>query len=184
MGGKRILSLLSKIKAKYYRSSFASRGEWINYLRGLGVTIGEECDIFNTVNFGSEPYLVTIGNRVKMTTGVRLITHDGGVHVLRNLGLLPNADIYGEIVIGDNVFVGNNVIIMPGVEIGENSIIGAGSVVTRSIPPNSIAAGVPARVIRDIHAYYEKYKDKADMTKSMNAAEKRAYLVQKYNLPS
>lgn len=53
-----------------------------------------------------------------------------------------------DIIIGDNVWIGTHVVILPGVTIGSGSVIGAGSVVTKSIPPNSIAVGNPARVIR------------------------------------
>lgn len=55
-----------------------------------------------------------------------------------------------EIIIGSNVWIGNNVIILPGVHIGDNSIIGAGSVVTKDVPGCSIYAGVPAKLIREI----------------------------------
>lgn len=57
-----------------------------------------------------------------------------------------------EVIIGKRVFIGTNAIILKGVCIGDNSVIGAGSVVTRSIPPNSIAAGNPCRVIRELAA--------------------------------
>ena len=52
------------------------------------------------------------------------------------------------VIIGDNVEIGSNAVILPGVEIGNNSTIGAGAVVVENIPPNSIAAGVPAKVIK------------------------------------
>lgn len=51
--------------------------------------------------------------------------------------------------IGNNVWIGRNVVIMPGVRIGDGSIIGAGAVVTRDVPENSIAVGVPAKVLRN-----------------------------------
>jgi acetyltransferase-like isoleucine patch superfamily enzyme len=54
--------------------------------------------------------------------------------------------------IGNNVWIGRNSIILPGVEIGDHSVIGAGSVVTRSVPPRSLAAGNPARIIREVAA--------------------------------
>ena len=59
-------------------------------------------------------------------------------------------EIAKPITVGDNVWIGAGVTVLAGVSIGENSVIGAGSVVTRSIPPNVIAVGVPCRVIRPI----------------------------------
>jgi len=56
----------------------------------------------------------------------------------------------GPVIIGNNVWLGRNVAVMPGVSIGNGSVIGANSVVTKDIPPNSFAAGVPARVVRDL----------------------------------
>lgn len=57
-----------------------------------------------------------------------------------------------EVIIGDNVWIGDNVVILPGVHIGDGSIIGANAVVTHDIPPNSIAVGSPARVIKQWNA--------------------------------
>jgi acetyltransferase-like isoleucine patch superfamily enzyme len=54
------------------------------------------------------------------------------------------------VTIGRNVWIGRNCLVLPGTVIGENSVIAAGSIVTHSIPPNSLAAGIPARVIREI----------------------------------
>lgn len=146
------------------------------------VVIGDGCEIYKNVGFGSEPYLIKIGNKVRITEGVRFITHDGGMWVLRNNGTLKDADKFGRIVIGNNVHVGLNAVIMPGVTIGDNVIIGVGSIVTKDIPSNSVAVGVPAKVIRTIDGYYEKHKNDVDFTKEMSTVEKRAYLYKKYNL--
>lgn len=108
------------------------------------------------------------------------MTHDGGLHVLRNKKLCENADYFGKIKIGNNVFIGWNTIIMPDVEIGDDCIIGCGCVVTRNIPSGCVAVGCPARVIETIEEYYYKNKDNYDFTKSMSSEEKRKYLERKY----
>lgn len=147
-----------------------------------GVHMGDHCEVFSNVSFGSEPYLVTLGNNVKITSAVQFITHDGGMYVLRNMKLLENADKFGRINVGNNVFIGVCSTIMPGVTIGDNVVIGACSVVTHDIPSNSVACGVPARVIKSIEQYYENSKDKVDFVKSMNRDEKKMYLFRKYNI--
>lgn len=152
----------------------------VRYFRSLGADIGENCEIRNS-QFGSEPYLITIGNNVRIGSGVSLITHDGGVWVLRNMKEeYKNADLIKPIHIGSNVHIGTNAIIMGGVTIGSNCIIGCGAVVTKSIPDNSIAAGVPARVIETIEEYEDKNKARLIQTKGMNTLEKREYLISKY----
>lgn len=150
--------------------------------RKRGIRLGEGCHVYGRVSFGSEPYLIDFGNNVRITKGVEFITHDGGVWTLRKMKLLENADIFGPIKVGNNVHIGINTIVMPNVCIGNNVIIGAGSIVTKDIPDNSVAAGVPARVIRTIEEYYDKYKDKVDYTKHMNPEEKKKYLYKKYGL--
>ena len=145
-----------------------------------GGTIGEGCEIFPNVEFGSEPYLITIGNNVRITSGVRFITHDGGVWTLRKCKGVETIDVFGKIYVGDNVHIGWNAIIMPGVSIRKNCVIGAGAVVTKSVPDNSVAVGVPARVIESIDEYYEKVKEKCDYTKNYTKEEKRKYLKKKF----
>lgn len=145
----------------------------------LGGKIGSDCEIAPDVEFGSEPYLISIGNHVRLTKGVKFITHDGGTWVLRGLGI-ENIDIFGPITIGNNVNIGWNAIILPNVSIGDNCIIGAGAIVTRDIPNNSIAVGVPAKVIESIDTYKEKALEKCDYTKQYSWKEKKKYLINKY----
>ena len=146
----------------------------------LKVDIGEGCHIYPGVDFGSEPYLIKLGNNVRITNGVRFITHDGGLWVLRNNGMLEDADLFGRIIIGNNVHIGLNAVIMPGVSIGDNVIIGVGSIVTKDVPSNVVVAGVPARVIKSIDDYYHKNKEYVVFTKHMPMKEKRQFLINKY----
>lgn len=158
--------------------------KYINYLRkNGGVEIGFGCQIDKSVFFGSEPYLIKIGNKVRVSRNVSFITHDGGMWVLRNLDdNLVNADKFGRIIIGNNVNIGWNVIIMPNVTIGDNVIIGAGAIVTKDIPQNSVAVGIPARVIETIDEYKDKNKNKIFLTKNMNINEKKEYLINYFKL--
>ena len=86
------------------------------------------------------------------------------------------ADKFGRIVIGNNVHIGTNAIIMPGVSIGNNCIVGCGAVVTHNVPDNTIVAGVPARKIETIEEYAEKMRGKFVNTKGMSREEKREFL--------
>lgn len=169
------MNFINKIIFRF--SGFEKRAK---LLRKSGVLIGKNSEIYADVNFGSEPYLVELGDNVRITSGCKLITHDGGVWVLRNLKKLENADLFGKIKIGNNVHIGMNSIIMPNVNIGENCIIGCGAIVTKDIPNNSVAVGVPARVIENIDTYYEKNKNRCDFTKKLNKKEKETYLMKKY----
>lgn len=152
------------------------------YKKKIGVKMGNDCQVFNNVGFGSEPYLVQLGSKVKITNGTQFITHDGGMEVLRNLESLPNADFFGQIIIGNNVFIGNRTMILPGVTVGDNVVIGAGSIVTKDIPNDSVCAGVPAKVIRSIDEYKNKYTDLVDYTKGLSQNEKKKYLEKKFDL--
>ena len=79
----------------------------IEILRKRGVKIGDKTYIEKNVVFGSEPYLISIGDNVRITSNVKFITHDGGMWVARNLGILENADKFGKINIGNNVKIGD-----------------------------------------------------------------------------
>lgn len=174
-----------KLLNKYYKKliRFSTPRKRAQILKKMNeVKIGDGCEVFDNVSFGSEPYLIEIGNRVRITKGVTFITHDGGVWVLRNNGMLKDADIFGRIKVGNNVHIGINSVIMPGVTIGDNVIIGVGAVVTKDIPSNSIAAGVPAKVIKSVDEYFEKHKSSVDLTKHMSFSEKKTYLLKKYEI--
>ncbi len=90
---------------------------------------------------------ITIGNNVLLGPRVGLYTAN---HAIDAAERIAGGCYARPIQIGNNVWVGANVDIMGGVTIGDNSIIGAGSVVTKNVPPNVIAAGVPCKVIREI----------------------------------
>jgi acetyltransferase-like isoleucine patch superfamily enzyme len=147
----------------------------VRYARLIGVRVGSNCKLIHP-NFGTEPYLIEIGDHVELTNNVTFVTHDGGVWVFRDE--YPEIDIFGPIVIKDNVFVGLGSIILPNVTIGNNCVIGAGSVVTTSIPDNSVAAGVPAKVLKNIDSYLESSLAKTLNCKN-NPAKKR-FLVEHF----
>lgn len=149
------------------------------YWRKKGCEIGEGAEIYPLAEFGSEPYLIKIGKNVRVNTGVNLITHDGGVWVLRHWKPeYRNIDMIRRIKIGDNVHIGTNATIMPGVTIGSNCIIGCGAIVTKDVPDNSICVGVPARVIETLEEYEQKHAKDFIQTKNMTYEEKRKYLLE------
>ena len=155
----------------------------ISYYRRQGVVLGERCEINKTAEIIAEPYLVTLGNDVRVAAGVKLITHDGGVMVARNMkemrsqyNNIENADVFGNICIGNNVHIGVNAIILPNVTIGDNVIIGAGAVVTKDIPSNSVAVGVPAKRIKSIDEYVVSNKERFTYTKQLSYDEKKRIL--------
>ena len=143
-----------------------------------GMVVGKNVSFIDTPNFGSEPYLISIGDNVTISFDVAFVNHDAGTRVIRNL---PNQNketvIYGKIEIGNNSFIGCRTVILPDVKIGDNCIIGAGSVVTKDIPSNSVACGVPCRVIDTIDGYMKKHKDDFEYMVSLPYAEKKKYLL-------
>ena len=128
-----------------------------------GLNIGKNCSLISPgPNFGSEPYLITIGDNTTVSFDVAFVTHDAGTRVLRHLAKNEKEKqtvIYGKIVIGNNCFIGCRTTILPGVTIGDNTIIGAGSVVNRDIPSNCVAAGVPCKVICTLDEYKKKHSE-------------------------
>ena len=122
-----------------------------NYIKGLvnkGLKLGENVDIIDTFFFDpSHCFLISIGNNTTICPNVRVIAHDASTKKLIGYTKI------GRIDIGQKCFIGDSAIILPNVRIGDNSIIGAGSVVTRDIPANSVAVGNPAKIICSTEEY-------------------------------
>lgn len=141
---------IRKIKGRYLH-----RFKPLRYAKRVGVNFPEGgLHLYGDISWGTEPWIITLGDNVHITNGVKFITHDGGTLLYRHL--IPDLEITKPITIGNNVYIGNDVLLLPGVKIGNDVVIGAGAVVTKDIPDNSVAAGVPARVIKTADEYFEK----------------------------
>lgn len=145
-----------------------------NYAKSIGVKLGKDSKI-ETRYLGSEPFLIEIGDHVHITSGVHFMTDDGGVWVFRQEE--PDFDVFGKIKIGSNTFIGNGTAILPGVSIGKNCVIGAYSVVTKSIPDNTVAAGCPCRIISSTEEYKQRMIKVNVKTKLMVRRQKIEYLL-------
>jgi acetyltransferase-like isoleucine patch superfamily enzyme len=123
------------------------------YFRNQGAVVGEHNRIMIR-SLGEAPFLVRIGSHCSISPGVQFETHDGGGWIFT--GENPSLQRFGRIEVKDNCFIGVSCIILANVTIGPNSIVGAGSVVTKDVPANTVVAGNPARVIKTIEEYREK----------------------------
>lgn len=129
---------------------------YIELCKARGLKVGKNVIFIEAPKFGSEPYLIEIGDRTKITANCTFINHDGAMYVIRSMEKYADARNFGRIKIGQNCFIGNNCTILPGVEMGDNCILGAGSVLNSSMPANMVFAGVPAKFICTIEEYGEK----------------------------
>lgn len=104
---------------------------------------------------------------------MKFFTH-GGANVVRDMD--PSFDCFGKIKIGNNVYIGNNTLVMPGVTVGDNVLIAAGSVVTKSIPSDVVVGGNPAKVICSRKEYYERNKPYNVQSCGLSFKDKRRLL--------
>ena len=150
----------------------------LKYAELVGVNMAGGVHLYGTVDWSTEPWIITLGKNVHITDGVKFLTHDGGTLLYRNQ--IPDLEITKPITVGDNVYIGNNVIILPGVTIGNNVVIGVGAVVTKNIPDNSVAVGVPARVIKTADEYLKKLKRESLHLGHLKGQEKDKALMKYY----
>lgn len=139
-------------RAEYLKALFASKGEHCNVEQpfycdyGYNISVGE--NFFSNMNCVIlDEAKVTIGDNVLFAPNVSLYT---ATHPLDASLRSTGAEFAFPITIGDDVWLGGNVVVLPGVTIGDNSVIGAGSVVTKDIPSNVLAVGNPCKVVREI----------------------------------
>lgn len=147
-----------------------------------GVRVGSDCRIYIS-SFGSEPFLISIGDRTTITSGVRILTHDGATCLVKDK-YGKRYQKYAPVKIGDDVFIGINSIILPGVTIGSHSIVAAGSVVTRDVPDGVIVGGNPAKIICKFEDYGEKvssrYPNERDLATAQNYKQRVLLAVEKF----
>jgi acetyltransferase-like isoleucine patch superfamily enzyme len=170
-----LLHSLADVAAEL-RNRYRRLRDPVAHARSLGVKVGEDCRLIG-VSFGSEPYLVRLGDHVSATT-TSFITHDGGAWVFRDRR--PDGDLIAPIAVGNNVFLGSAVTVMPGVSIGDNVVVGAGAVVTRDLPSNCVAVGVPAKPIRSLDEYWKAIEPRLMPTKLLGSDEKRDFLLRHF----
>lgn len=143
-----IKRLFAKLLTTISRSSFLTPGMRQRLLKWAGVKFKGRAYIGADVHFdGIRPDLVEIDDRAAITSGTRILTHffnptDRGMYL-------------GKVTIGKRVFIGVNTVIVNSVEIGDDAVIAAGSVVTKDVPAGEIWGGNPAKFIKKREIQYE-----------------------------
>jgi acetyltransferase-like isoleucine patch superfamily enzyme len=141
---------------QYPLNAIYARVKPASYAKRRGVRINGHVTIYGSSYemFGSEPYLVTLDDNTFISVGVKFVTHDGSVLPFRKN--IPDLDLAAPIHVESNTFIGMHAVILKGVTIGKNSIVGACSVVTKSVPDGCIVAGNPARTIKSTKEFLKK----------------------------
>lgn len=152
----------------------------IKVMRRRGVKIGKNCHIAN-ISYSTEPYLIEIGDHVSIASKSRIITHDGSMWIFREE--FPQIDLFGKIKIGNNVFIGIGCTILPNTTIGDNCVIGAGTVVRGTIPDNSIVMGNPGKVIMNKNIFKRMVLNKPGLFNTLDYSlhQKKAFLMEHFS---
>jgi len=167
---------------RIYRFYFDKSGTdaKIRYLSKQSMKIGQDCHL-ETFSFSTEPYLVELGDDVTIASGTVFITHDGAIQCFRSD--FPDDDVFGKIIVGNNVFIGDNCTLLPNTIIGNNCIVGAGSVLRGRFPDNTVIIGNPAKVIAGMSVQkliYSQHKGRIK-THNMTDAEKKPFVTDHFN---
>ena len=153
----RIIDFIRRLRLKAMSPTKRAR-----YMRKRMHYVGTNVWLFTT-NFGPEPYLISIHDNCVCAADVTFITHDISVfNVCRYKKIDKKLDKVGSIELFENSFVGAHSILMPNTSVGRNSIVAAGSVVTKRIPDGEVWGGNPAKYIMSIDEYYNKTSELND----------------------
>jgi len=161
-----------KYKNLYMKVCKPTPTQYAEYLKyhGFLYAMGKDCYILPTANI-TDPDYVKMGNNV-MLSECTLLGHDGSIRML-NIAYDKKLDKVGKTEILDNVFIGHGAIVMPGVTIGPNAIIGAGSIVTKSVQEGAVVAGNPAKEICKIDDVVNKMEAYTDSVPWVNLIKNR-----------
>lgn len=152
------MNIIKRIIRKLRPEKAVTRESYLNSLRDKGIKIGNGTIVVDPKIIQidvTRPELLEIGENVLLHRGTIIMTHDYASRLFVNKynDFIPS---HGKIKIGNNVWLGQYVTILKGVTIGDDVIIGAGSIVSKSIPSNSVAVGSPAKVVCTFEDYYAK----------------------------
>jgi maltose O-acetyltransferase len=148
-----LYTLLSSAAAPFRRRA---RKQYLERLQKRGLKLGKNVLIVDAFFFDpSHCLLISIGDDCTICPNVRLIAHDASTKLRLGYTRL------GKIEIRDNSFIGDSAIVLPGVTIGPNSIVGAGSIVTSDVPADTVVAGNPARVLCSRQEYESRISEHA-----------------------
>jgi acyl-[acyl carrier protein]--UDP-N-acetylglucosamine O-acyltransferase len=149
----RVRKLLGLVKEPSREESTRLR---IAALRSSGMVVGEQVGIVNCTLDSLFPFLIEIGSNVLMTHAT-ILAHDASPVVFGNRTRV------GRVRVLDHCFVGVGAVILPGVTIGPRAIVGANAVVSRNVPPDSVVAGNPARVVAQVDEWLQRKQDSGEL---------------------
>ena len=133
---------------------FINEEEWLKDHIKAGMKVGKGCDIHSGLKVDhSHCWLIEIGDNVTLAPEVYLLAHDASTDRIAGYTKI------GKVKIENNVFIGARAIIMPGVTVGVNAIVAAGSVVVKNVEPFTVVGGNPAKFIMNVAVYKSKHED-------------------------
>lgn len=171
-----MLKNIIRLFYRLYKLSLSDK-QLLNAQKKMGLQVGSDCRIYS-FNFGSEPYLIQIGNHTTISSNVQFVTHDGGVWIFRENEI--DIELVAPIKIGSNAFIGTGSIILPNTIIEDNVIVGAGSIVKGTLESGYIYAGVIAKKIKTIEEYRTSIDKHLNKTKTKSYRSKKEFYEKKF----
>ena len=147
-----LLSTVFALKSGYWRAEYLRKN---NVFHSFGINC-----YYHPRKFPTDAFLIDIGNNVCIAAGVEFVTHDVFSIMFSNMSGEGYGNTFAPIKIGDNVCIGKNAMIMPGVKVGNECIIAAGAIVTKDIPDGTIVGGNPAKEIGKTEELMSRRKSK------------------------
>lgn len=146
--------LIGELSKQFYRFlQFRTERRW-TLLRSSGMHIGVDVWLPASTKIDRDfCFLISIGDHCGFGEECLILAHDAQMDEFLDAGRV------GRVIIHPSSHIGSRTVILPGVEIGPRTIVGANSVVSRSLPPNTVCAGAPARVICSLDDYITKHRD-------------------------
>lgn len=169
---KRYLHMAQKVQFMLLRNGY-TRADFLRR-HGMLAGMGEKVYYYSRI-LPEDPKLLRLGNNVVIATNVRFLNHDRADIMLSTMFGKKYTKYFDCIDIGSNVFIGADVVVLPGVKIGDNSIIGAGAVVTKDLDPGKIWGGVPAKCIGDFDGFIDARVENVNPEKKADILWERFY---------